>query len=51
MSAKGCGQTGGMKDCAGAWTAERGRCHRFVYGYDDGHPNHCPEPPDPPNAA
>jgi hypothetical protein len=34
-----------MQDYAGAWSAERGRCHRFVYGTEDGHPEHCPRPP------
>jgi hypothetical protein len=34
-----------MKDYAGAWTAERGRCFRLLYGTDDGHPERCPEPP------
>ena len=34
-----------MHDYAGAWSAERGRCHRFVYGDDDGHPTECPAPP------
>jgi hypothetical protein len=29
---------------ARAWTAERGRCHRFVHGSQDGHPTNCPEP-------
>lgn len=33
-----------MQDYAGAWTAERGRCHRFVYTEDDGRPANCPEP-------
>jgi hypothetical protein len=33
-----------MEDYAGAWADERGRCHRFVYGSEDGHPTHCPEP-------
>ena len=27
-----------------AEAAERGRCHRLVYGTEDGHPEHCPEP-------
>jgi len=31
-------------DYAGAWSAEHGRCHRFVYGSEDGHPTHCPDP-------
>ena len=31
-------------DYAGAWSAERGRCHRFVYDVDD-KPTGCPEPP------
>jgi hypothetical protein len=30
-------------DYAGAWSAERGRCHRFVYD-PDGKPDNCPEP-------
>ena len=34
-----------VQDYAGAWTAQRGRCHRFVYTEDDGHPTNCPEPP------
>ena len=33
-----------MQDYAGAGVAERGRCHHLVYGSDDGHPAHCPEP-------
>jgi len=33
-----------VPDYAATWTAERGRCHRFVYGSEDGHPTHCPEP-------
>ena len=33
-----------VQDYAGAWTAERGRCHRFVYVEDDGRPANCPEP-------
>jgi hypothetical protein len=35
----------GGHDYAGAWSAERGRCHRFVYGDEDGHPTECPAPP------
>jgi hypothetical protein len=31
-------------DYAGAWTAERGRCHRLVYD-SDGKPDNCPKPP------
>jgi hypothetical protein len=34
-----------VDDYAGAWSIERGRCHRFVYGVDDGHPEHCPSLP------
>jgi hypothetical protein len=34
-----------MRDYAGAWSAERGHCHRFVYNDEDGHPTECPEPP------
>jgi hypothetical protein len=35
-----------VKDYAGAWSAERGRCHRFVYtSDDDGCPMNCPLPP------
>ena len=34
-----------MNDYAGAWSADRGRCHRFVYTVDDGRPATCPEPP------
>jgi hypothetical protein len=30
-------------DYAGAWSAERGRCHRCVYDAD-GKPDYCPEP-------
>ena len=30
-------------DYAGAWSAERGRCHRLVYD-PDGKPTGCPEP-------
>jgi hypothetical protein len=33
-----------MEDYAGAWSAERGRCHRFVYD-PNGKPDNCPEPP------
>ena len=33
-----------MVDYAGAWHAERGRCHRFVYA-EHGKPTVCPEPP------
>ncbi|MGO9657488.1 MAG: hypothetical protein ACLP7F_03870 [Acidimicrobiales bacterium] len=34
-----------MHDYAGAWTAERGRCHRLVYDYDpDTKPTGCPAP-------
>ena len=33
-----------MEDYAGAWSAERGRCHRLVYN-PDGKPENCPEPP------
>ena len=34
-----------MQDYAGAWSADRGRCHRFVYtSNDDGRPMNCPEP-------
>ena len=33
-----------VQDYAGAWTAERGRCHRFVCVDDDGRPANCPEP-------
>ena len=32
-------------DYAGAWQAERRRCHRLVYGTSDGHPVNCQEPP------
>jgi len=32
-----------VHDYSGAWTAERGRCHRLVDGSKDGHPTHCPE--------
>lgn len=32
-----------VQDYAGAWTAERGRCHRFVYVDSDGRPANCPE--------
>ena len=31
-------------DYAGAWSAERDGCHRFVYD-DNGKPTECPEPP------
>ena len=34
-----------VQDYAGAWTAERGPCHRFVYTEDDGRPTNCPKPP------
>jgi hypothetical protein len=34
-----------VNDYAGAWTAERGRCHRFIYREDDGRPADCPGPP------
>jgi hypothetical protein len=34
-----------VQDYAQAWTAERGRCHRFVYEEPDGRPTNCPEPP------
>ena len=34
-----------MEDYAGAWAAVRWRCHRFVYGDGDGHPEHCPGAP------
>ncbi len=34
-----------VQDYAGAWTADRGRCHRFVYTEDDGRPINCPGPP------
>ena len=33
-----------MDDYAGAWSAERGRCFRLIYGTEDGQPEHCPEP-------
>ena len=33
-----------MKDYAGAWAAERARCHRFVYDDEDGRPQTCPQP-------
>jgi len=33
-----------VADYGGAWTAERGGCHRFVYTEDDGRPANCPEP-------
>jgi hypothetical protein len=36
--------TSPLVDYAGAWTAERGRCHRFVYD-PDGKPAGCPAPP------
>jgi hypothetical protein len=32
-----------VEDYAGAWSAERGRCHRFVYD-PEGKPDYCPEP-------
>jgi hypothetical protein len=32
-----------VPDYAGAWSTERGRCHRFVCG-PDGKPENCPEP-------
>jgi hypothetical protein len=35
-----------VEDYAGAWSAERGRCYRFVYGTEDGRPANCPEPTD-----
>ena len=38
------GTIGAVQDYAGAWTAERGRCHRFVYVDGDGRPANCPEP-------
>ena len=34
-----------MQDYAGAWAAERGRWHRFVYTEDDGRPINCPGQP------
>jgi hypothetical protein len=34
-----------VKDYAGAWTTERGRCHRLVYTEADGRPANCPGPP------
>jgi hypothetical protein len=34
-----------VQDYAGAWTAERGRCHRLVHGSEDGRPTHRQEPP------
>jgi hypothetical protein len=37
------GTIGVVEDYAGAWSAERGRCFRLVYGSEDGHPEHCPE--------
>jgi len=33
-----------VQDYATAWTAEGGRCHRLIYGSEDGHPEHVPEP-------
>jgi len=36
-------QSSAMEDYAGAWSAERGRCHRFVYD-SNGKPERCPEP-------
>jgi hypothetical protein len=33
-----------VEDYAGAWHAERGRCHRFVYD-EHGKPTSCPDPP------
>jgi hypothetical protein len=32
-----------VQDYAGAWSAERDRCHRLVYA-SDGKPTNCPEP-------
>ena len=34
-----------VHDYAGAWSVERDRCHRFVDGTQDGHPEHCPGQP------
>ena len=33
-----------MLDYAGAWSAERGRCHHLVYDHE-GKPTGCPAPP------
>jgi hypothetical protein len=41
----GTGTITAVEDYAGAWTSERGRCHRLVYGEGDGHPANCPAPP------
>jgi len=34
-----------VEDYAGAWTAQRGRCHRFVYTEDDRSSNQLPGAP------
>ncbi len=34
-----------VQNYAGAWSAERDRCHRSVYEEPDGRPTNCPRPP------
>ncbi len=41
----GLGAIATVLDYAGAWSAERARCHRMVYDDHDGRPQSCPEAP------